>query len=173
MTSRAFPNKAGRTFSNTASCYAPFFLKGRDLPPRNWSSFWGAGHPLGAQIIAVADAYDNHISDWRTFSETTPEKALSVMGRYTPSKFDPVVMHALRESVLSKEGAPIQENELEIHTQDLRPGMMLAADLRSHTETLLLARGTVIENNNLRKLVKYHRLNPIPDTIAIYRKSPS
>jgi putative nucleotidyltransferase with HDIG domain len=58
--------------------------------------------PLGARIVAVADAYDALTSDRPYQPSRPPAAALSVLERLTPHKLDPRVVAALRQALAAR-----------------------------------------------------------------------
>jgi HD-GYP domain-containing protein (c-di-GMP phosphodiesterase class II) len=77
--------------------FAPF-LGAVELHHENWD---GSGYPWGqageetlidARIIHVADAYDAMTSDRSYRRGMDPERALSILGRYAGTQFDPLIV---------------------------------------------------------------------------------
>src|SRR5439155_14268953 len=76
--------------------------------------------PLGARIIAVADAYDT-ISGPRLYRPTAldPTAAVAEITRWSGTRYDPAVVDALRALY----GLPVAEYERSVDALELRKGL--------------------------------------------------
>ncbi|QXD16385.1 response regulator [Rhodocaloribacter litoris] len=125
--------------------------------------------PLGSRIIAVADAFDNALNGRSSFQKTTPEQALKYVRDNTPTLFDPYLVDILITCIL-QENRPINHAmEVEVGLFDLKPGMVLARDVRSIRGILLLEKHQVLDEGFINRLHAYHETEPIIDGILVYR----
>lgn len=127
--------------------------------------------PLGARIIAVADAYDNALNARTTFATMTPAEALGTV-QQRDAHFDGRVLAALAEVVRALNGSAEHAAEIEVDLKDLRPGMVLARDLVSSRGVVLLKRHSMVLHDQITHLQEQHTTDPITDGIAVYRRWP-
>lgn len=103
----------------------------------------GEGIPVGARILKVALDYDAVESRGKTVHDAV--RALEG----TRGAYDPAVLSALVELRTSLgKSSPLQELTL----VNVRPGMLLASDVKSKSGLLLVARGQVVTTEMLERL---------------------
>jgi hypothetical protein len=99
----------------------------------------GADIPIGARILAIADAYDElqtgHLAD----ISVTPQEARTLMRRSRGQQFDPEALDAFLD--LTEPNRAAGNDALTLSTVDLMPGMVLATDLISARGILMLTTG--------------------------------
>lgn len=133
----------------------PFKLKGEAIP-------------LGARIIAVADAYDNAVNGRSVFAQPNSESALVYIKAKCPSYFDPQVLSALVRYLASNaEAENTNESELQISLAELEAGMVLTRNLTTASGRQILPKGSVIETRFLIRLLDMNRTDPIVDSIFV------
>ena len=127
-----------------------------------------AGHdiPLGARIIAVADAYDRHLYPPGITKPGTPAEAVRTVEAGKSTAFDPVIIAALADIVTPEaRKVPIFEETIDLH--ELRPGMVMARDVVSHRRKVLLTRGTQLKRNDILALLRHHIYDTIPGPLFV------
>lgn len=134
----------------------PDRLKGRDIP-------------LGARIVAVANAYDHALHPRESPTSAAPEQALLAIQNKAGIRLDPDLVRILTEIVVESEGDMPSLREVEIHLRDLQPGMVLARDLVTTEAVLLLKAGTRLQQEHIVRLHHHHTSDPILDGIIIRR----
>ncbi|HEC99531.1 MAG TPA: response regulator [Proteobacteria bacterium] len=134
--------------------------------------FDGAGYPdrlkkeeipLGARIIAVADVYD-HLSVRRDISR---EDVLHRLHKLAGAELDPSVVSAAIEVFSAIKTA--DRAEVAVTLADLRPDMVLARELKTHTGRLLMPKDAVLKEAYLEKIKRFHEIDPIVGWIYVYR----
>lgn len=124
----------------------------------------GEAIPVGARIIAVADAFDHYLEaeskDPVDFVESQQRKGYSGI-------FDPSVIQALGR-VVQNSPSVSASHEISISVRELREGMVLARDLRSSTGILLIPKGERIKEAYIDKLNLYVHQKLIPSTVYVY-----
>lgn len=99
----------------------------------------GADIPIGARILAVADAYDELQTGQLADISVTAQEARTLMRRSRGQQFDPEVLDAFLD--LTEPNRPAGPDALTLSTKDLVPGMVLATDLISARGILMLTAG--------------------------------
>ncbi|ARA93016.1 hypothetical protein AWN76_007505 [Rhodothermaceae bacterium RA] len=133
----------------------------------------GQDIPLGARIIAVANIYDHALHPRESPTSASPEEALLTLQEKAGSRLDPDLVRLLTEIVLENEGDLPGLREVEIHLRDLQPGMVLARDLLTSRNVLLLKAGTPLQQEHIARLLQHHAQDPILDGIFIRRTFPA
>ena len=126
---------------------------GRGFPDR----LAGEAIPLGARILAVADAFDALQNGGWLGEQLDPEEARAVIEHGAGSRFDPRVVEAFSEAVSEEGLATRVVSELRLASEDLRPGMVLMQDLREPSGAVLLARGRVLTEQIIARLHERER----------------
>lgn len=132
----------------------------------------GTDIPLGARIIAVANAYDKLLNSRTSFSSSTPAQAMRVAKGRANSEFDPSVLEALDAVVRDIDNQMKNGYEIEIDLSDLRPGMVLSRELTSANGDTLAKRNHAVEPKQIKELQKIHEKEPILGGLFVYRKWP-
>ncbi|MEW5949310.1 MAG: HD domain-containing phosphohydrolase [Thermodesulfobacteriota bacterium] len=134
--------------------------------------FDGAGYPdrlkkeeipLGARIIAVANVYD-HLSARKDISR---EDVLHRLRNLAGGELDPSVVSAAIEAFSAIKKA--DRGEVAVTLADLRPDMVLARELKTHSGRLLMPKDAVLKEAYLEKIKKFHEIDPIVGWIYVYR----
>ena len=106
------------------------------------------GHriPLNARIIAIADLYDMARLPGVVSSNSDERLARKTVQDNSGKSLDPELVEQFITLLTSLEESPsgASANEMEITVRALRPGMLLARDLRSANNLLLLRADTVL-----------------------------
>ena len=128
---------------------------------------YGDRIPIGSRIVCAASYFD-HIR------MASPDKSgaeiLAKMDEKTGVIFDEAIMEVLKEYVESRgevEEAPV----MECSVFALAEGMELASDIFSESGINLLRKGTVLNQETLDKILKFHNVDPISGIIKV--KQPS
>ncbi len=132
----------------------------------------GVDIPLGARIIAVANAYDKLLNSRFSFANTTPAQAMHVARGRVNSEFDPAVLEALGEVIRDIDNQMKNGYEIEIDVADLRPGMVLSRDLVSTSGAVLAKKNHAVEPSQIVDLQRMHEKEPILGGLYVYRKWP-
>jgi len=111
---------------------------GSDAP---WGPNKGEDLPLGARIIRLLVDYDRLEASGAPVSE-----ALGTLAQRTGT-YDPKLLEALRAQVGTR-----TEDIRELPLKALRPGMVFADDVRSRTNTLLVARGQTVTQGLIERM---------------------
>jgi response regulator RpfG family c-di-GMP phosphodiesterase len=141
--------------------------------------------PLGARIIAVADAYDNIVnlkidmkghhrnvtrqSKASTKDQVLKESAILHLKQHGSTRYDPDIIKVFLHVIKTTRGACVSEEEVLI--QDLREGMVLSRPVYSSSNRFLLSHETRLKEDYIVKLKELHKHDPITDAIYVVRNS--
>jgi response regulator RpfG family c-di-GMP phosphodiesterase len=126
----------------------PDGLKGEDIP-------------IGARIIALADAVDRLITG--EVSEQRIEGVFQGIKSYLHTRFDPGIYHYLHDITRERVNALRHEQksfETELSPNDLRPGMFLSKDVKTGTGLLLLGKGIELNAQHIDAIRRSYYLDP-------------
>lgn len=122
--------------------------------------------PLGARILAIADAYDDLLHGHVISGQLTPAEARALIARGRHAQFDPAVTDAFL-ALLNQPAAPPSPRPVELDTEALQPGMVLARDFQSAEGVLLLAADHVLTEPLIARIRQYERRSRRPLVLAV------
>lgn len=148
--------------------------------------FDGTGYPDGlkgeeinycSRILAVCAEYDRLRHLATPFSKV---EALAVVERGRGKKFDPAIVEAFlkyatedrstRAKEAGRHGLEDDPSVVSIGVYDIAPGMVLARHLVTGHDRLLVAKGTTLTEALIEKVLNFHRIDPIKDTVKIVQR---
>ena len=109
----------------------------------------GNAIPVGARVIALADAFDDLKSGYLARGELSTENARLLIRRGRGSQFDASVVDAFLEVTRVPEPLP---TFVELPVDQLKPGMVLSRDLRSRDGVVLLAAEYVLSADLIQRI---------------------
>ena len=122
----------------------------------------GLNIPLGARILALAKDYDACQIETLTNKGLQQADAVLYIQEGSGSRYDPTVVDAfLNQIVASAQTKP----ELDLHLEQLKPGMVLSRDLVSKKVVLLLTKDCVLDERLIGQLKNFDILG---DPLIIY-----
>ena len=127
--------------------------------------------PIGSRIIAIADAIDRIGSSFSSLIKNY-KKAQEGIESLFDKKFDRTIYQFIKPIILEKICAIATQNytdEVEIHPDQLVPGMVLLRDVRSGTGLLLLAHGNVLDQKSIAAIQRYHHMDPFKMGLFVRR----
>jgi len=127
--------------------------------------------PLGARILAMADAADRQFS--KTQGDNGIEMTIKEISRHLETRFDPTLFPYVETAVQAKyRGLSKQDGlvEMEVQPGELRRGLLVTRDVRSGTGLLLLAAGERLDEWNIQALKRYYHLDPPERGITVLIK---
>lgn len=122
--------------------------------------------PMGARILAVADAYEDMQAGHLISESLSPHEARTMIGRGRGAQFDPLVIDAFL-SLFAKPPPPATHRPLKLRTDELKPGMTLAADFLSAEGVLLLAAEHVLTDELIARIKAFERRGGQPILLSI------
>lgn len=121
----------------------------------------GEAIPLGARLIAIADFIDRSA---RSVSRNRSGYAMMSMRYHAGISLDPQLVTKFQEitKVVYYEDRNVGANEeVEIGHMELVPGMIIARDVKSAADVLLMQRGTVLDVSGVAMIRShYHKATP-------------
>ncbi|WP_232539902.1 HD domain-containing phosphohydrolase [Azohydromonas aeria] len=116
----------------------------------------GTAIPLGARILAVADAWDDLLHGQTIEQKLSPQEARVLMQRRGGLQFDPQVLEVFLELTAPRVAAPAPAR-LVLPTSALKEGMVLAEDLLSAQGVMMLAAGHRLTAALITRLADFER----------------
>lgn len=129
----------------------------------------GTEIPLGARLIAVADAYDFAMNASGKFESATPEaSALGLREAAKKGFLDPELVEVLVGLIV---GESVDDGlEIELQCHELKIGMILSRDVLSASGAKLMAEGSPIGPRQLGRLQRHLEGAPLSG-VHVYRRS--
>jgi response regulator RpfG family c-di-GMP phosphodiesterase len=124
----------------------------------------GDAIPIGARILALADTYDDLQSGRLARAELAAVDARMLIQRGRETQFDPSVVDAFVELQRARVAPP---SFVELSVEQLKPGMLLARDLRSREGLVLLAADHVLSAGLIERIVAYAGRHGLSLLIAV------
>ena len=128
---------------------------------------YGDRIPVGSRIVCATSYYDH-------LKMMSPDKSgadiLAKMDEKTGIIFDESIIANLKEFVASR-GDVKEAPSMECSVFALAEGMELASDIFSESGINLLRKGTVLDQETLDKILRFHNVDPITGIIKV--KQPS
>jgi len=128
----------------------------------------GDGIPLGARILAVADTYEDLQSGHCISECLSPAEARTLISRGKGTQFDPEVVDAFL-SLFAVPVAPPMVPPWMLPSEELKPGMVLAQELRSGESVMLLAADHVLTATLIARIRQFEQRSGKPFVLAIKR----
>ena len=132
----------------------------------------GEAIPIGARIIAVADAFDNFLNMRSRYTDAKVSTALKYVQAQSATHFDPKLVRILEELFQSEQIEIPESNEVEISLRELRTGMVLSRDLVTTSGKTLLQGGTMVTGARLPDLFERASSDPVAEGPYVYRHWP-
>ncbi|MET1115765.1 MAG: HD domain-containing phosphohydrolase [Comamonas sp.] len=126
----------------------------------------GAAIPLGARILAVADAYEDLRSGRIDGQALSPPDARRALIAGSGSRFDPAVIEGF-ESLFSAAPPSPSAPSLPLRTAELRDGQTLAEDFMSPEGVLLLSAGQRLNDDLIDRIRALERRHGLTLTLAV------
>jgi response regulator RpfG family c-di-GMP phosphodiesterase len=130
----------------------------------------GTDIPLGARIIAVANAIDRHANPGSNEGPYDFTSALAVVELDADSKYDRAVLLAARPVVenIEKYFCCVKDpREQSCSPEELHPGMQLSRFIRTGTGVLFMTAGTELTAENIRKLNRIQEIDPPSQNVFV------
>ncbi len=147
---------------------------------RHHENFGGGGYPdrilgeaipLGARIIAVADAFDRQLHPQGQAREVNPKDVLKQMRSQAGSLFDPRVINALIPYIEEESKKAATSVEVAIPINNLKVGMALTRDVVTGNGILLIARGESRTTVYVERRRNCARIDPAVMKAYIFQQS--
>ena len=126
----------------------------------------GKAIPLGARILAVADAFEDLRCGRIDGQALSPLDARRTVLAGRSSQFDPTVVDAFASLFSSTPPKPAAQT-LRLRTADLRAGQMLAQDFVSPEGVLLLSAGQQLNDDLIGRICAFERKHGLALTLAV------
>ncbi|MFO7716028.1 HD domain-containing phosphohydrolase [Desulfosarcina sp.] len=127
----------------------------------------GDAIPIGAQLIYAASMYDNLIHKGKIPLDGVAERLQQIRGY----QLAPRVVELLIEINVDQQHDLARKTNAERMLDDLKPGMVLAANVRMKTGAFVMATDTELDDYAIDRLKHYHTIGTITDKVLIRKSS--
>ncbi len=121
----------------------------------------GSDIPLGARVIAVADALDRMVFDQDVAQKRSPTSVRDELARQSGHLFDPRVVLTALEYLDAIRRDTHEARSVKIALHLLKPGMILARDLMSAQGTMLMRRDTALTVTHVERIRNFARVDTL------------
>ena len=123
--------------------------------------------PLGAQLISAASIYDNMIHKGKISLDSIVENLQRIRGY----QLSPQMVELLLEMNVAQQYDLARKTDEERILDDLKVGMVLAANVRMKTGAFVMAADTELDDYGIGRLNHYHTIGAITDKVLIRKSS--
>jgi len=121
----------------------------------------GQAIPLGARIIAVANAYDRAVYVRGGTARRNDPATVNALITRAGSDFDPQVVPHFIDYVITQLRQHWARPEVKVEVRSLQPGMILSRDLYSARGILLMASDSPLRLSHIERIRKFNSLEQI------------
>lgn len=133
----------------------------------------GESIPLAARIIAVADGYDEYMTDTsrsRPQKEPDLNKGIRFLNENSGVRFDPFLVNHFLE-FLQREVR--ERKEIFLPLSEINEGMVVARDVLTERGFVIIPRGTLLKKDFLEKVKGFATYIGIRQPVAVYEDKAS
>jgi putative two-component system response regulator len=123
--------------------------------------------PLRSRLLRVAGDFLHHVGGTRRLAARTPEQAIELLKSHSGTWYDPLALVYLESVVLDRPREEWESTRVPVGVDQLRTGMVLAADLSTSGGVKLLAKGATISESVLQVIQRRHAADPIIDAVWV------
>ena len=123
--------------------------------------------PLRSRLLRVAGDFLNLVNGRPGHPSRTPEQAIDELGTHSATHYDPLALVHLTSVVLDRPREEWESTRYAVAVDQLRIGMVLAADVSTSGGVKLLARGATITESVLHVIQRRHAADPIIDAVWV------
>ena len=119
--------------------------------------------PLLSRVIYAASMYDSLVKKWKVPMEDIPDRLQQQRGYQMEGDLIDCLLEINLENVRKEE----EKDYLKVSLDDLKEGMVLTSSVRMKSGALVLPGMTKLTNRGIEKLISYHKLDCIADTVCV------
>lgn len=123
--------------------------------------------PIGAQLISAASIYDNMVHKGKIALDRIADQLQRIRGYL----LSPAVVELLLKVNLTQQHDQARRTDEERMLDELKPGMMLAANVHMKTGAFVMAGDTELDAYTIDKLKHYHTIGAISEKVLIRKSS--
>lgn len=127
----------------------------------------GDAIPIGAQLISAASMYDNLIHKGKIPLDGVAERLQQIRGY----QLAPRVVELLIEINVDQQHDLARKTNAERMLDELKPGMVLAANVRMKTGAFVMATDTELDDYAIDRLKHFHTIGTITNRVLIRKSS--
>ncbi len=128
--------------------------------------------PLGSMILAIANDYDNLIMGTKSGNKMEWEEAIEIIKERSNIIYSSTVVAAFLKVMeeLIESGETYEVSEYIVSSSNIKPGMILASDVVTKTDLLLLSKKQKITESMIEKIHNYEKKYGENLIITIYKE---
>lgn len=126
----------------------------------------GDAIPLGSRIVAIARDFEG-LRNGEIGAPHSVEQAIDVLRSQAGVRYDPVLVACFVELMRNPARVGIAASVAEIRSAQLREGMQLADDLRTHRGVLLMTKGSVMSAHQIELVRRFEAREGTPFDILV------
>ncbi len=126
--------------------------------------------PLRARILRIATDFYRLVDGDGRRGGLAPDAAIEVLKEHSGTWYDPLAVVHLESIVLDRPRSEWRTSRMQVGVDQLKEGMVLAADLSTSSGVKLLARGATVSASMLDVIQRRHLADPIIDGVWITRR---
>ena len=119
--------------------------------------------PLLSRVIYAASMYDSLVKKWKVPMEDIPDRLQQQRGYQMEGDLIDCLLEINLENIRKEE----EKDYLKVSLDDLKEGMVLTSSVRMKSGALVLPSMTKLTNRGIEKLISYHKLDCIADTVCV------
>jgi len=123
--------------------------------------------PLRARLLRLAGDFLRTVAGTTSRAGLAPEQAIEALKNHSGTWYDPLALVHLESVVLDRPREEWESTRFAVAVEELRPGMVLAADVSTSGGVKLLAKGATISPNVLQVIQRRHAADPIVDAVWV------
>ena len=139
----------------------------------NWDGTGPPNHlvsgqiPLRSRLLRLAGDFLQHVGGSAGGRGPTPEQSIEALKTHAGTWYDPLALVHLESVVLDRPREEWESTRFAVAVEELRPGMVLAADVSTSGGVKLLAKGAIISQSVLQVILRRHAADPIINAVWV------
>jgi putative nucleotidyltransferase with HDIG domain len=121
--------------------------------------------PLLSRIIYAASMYDSLVKKWKVPMKDIPDRLQQQRGYQVEGDLIDYLLEINLENIQREE----EKDYLKVSLDQLKEGMVLTSSVRMKSGALVLPSQTKLTTRGIEKLISYHQLDCIADTVCVYK----
>ena len=121
--------------------------------------------PLLSRVIHAASMYDSLVKKWKVPLEDIPDRLQQQREYQLEGNLIDYLLEVNLENIRKEE----EKDYLKVSLDALEEGMVLTSSVRMKSGALVLPSLTKLTTRGIEKLISYHKLDCIGNTVCVYK----